>query len=408
MPTNRAAAELQNLLDMQGDAQSAEDNLAKLQEARTQFNPNADQEADFAWPEGAATAVAAGWILGPVGGLLMGLAQGLYTKRQEQAALDQYVNTGSTLGAAADIFHSELDRLALTTENPGDLEQLSAMQTEFDTAMQFMSSASPELQQQGSQLLASAHEKLNGYTVRQEEQAIAAKAYDDQLRRDLDEQQYSRFNELHDEFRAESQGFEDVMLATDQALNALQNGTPSELWAAGILINKTLDPTGVVRQEEAEAVGAIGSLWDKANTLMEKARSGQTMLPEQRQELMGLLYSMRETNTQFQLARESRYANTIGDLELPQQYHDNFRLASNVPAAISSAEPLKNVATLPASDIEQAASDAIFPYTDQGIALNAKYAWGNFKNWARDTFTSDKTEEERQADLAETMRKIPK
>ena len=403
---NKAEAELQNLLDMQGDASSAQDNLAKLQEARTQFNPNPDQEAEFGWSEGAATAVAAGWILGPIGGLLVGLAQGLYTKKQEQAALDTYINNGETLDATADIFHSELDRLALTATNDNDVQQLSAMQTEFDTAMQLMSSASPELQQKGSQMLASAHEKLNGYSVRQEDQAIARQAYDDQLKRDLDEQQYSRFNEMHDEFRAESQGFEDVMLATDQAINALQNGTPSDLWAAGILINKALDPTGVVRQEEAEAVGAIGSIWDKANTLMEKARSGQTMLPEQRRELMGLLYSMRESNNEFQLAREARYMDTFNDLELPEQYRNNFQMATQVPAAINSDTELNNVAPLPPYDVEKAAYDALFPYTDQGIMLNAKYTWGNFKNWAKETFTSDLTQEEAQAELAETVRKI--
>ncbi len=378
---NKAADELQNLLDMEVDAGTAQDNLAKLQEARTQFNPNPDQEADFGWPEGAATAVAAGWILGPVGGLLFGLAQGLYTKKQEQAALDSYINTGEALGSAADIFHSELDRMALAATNPNDVAQLSAMQTEFDTAMQLMSSASPELQQKGSEMLASAHTKMNDYAVRQEEQAIELKAYDDELRRAMDQEQYDRFTALHDDFRAESQGYEDVMLATDNALNALQNGTPSELWAAGILINKALDPTGVVRQEEAEAVGAIGSIWDKANTLMEKARSGQTMLPEQRQELMGLLYSMRETSTEFQLTRQSDYLERAELAGVPQQYWGTFQKAQNVPAAINSTEPLKNVSTLPSQDIEKAASDALFPYTDEGIMLNAKYTWGNFKNW---------------------------
>lgn len=401
---NKAAAELQNLLDMETRASTAQDNLAKLQEARTQFNAQPDQEADFGWPEGAATAVAAGWVLGPVGGLLLGLAQGLFTKKQEQAALDAYVNNSDALASTADIFHSELDRLALTATNPQDVEQLSAMQTEFDTAMQLMGSASPELQQQGSSMLASAHEKLNGYTVRQEEQAIAAKAYDDQLRRDLDEQQYSRFNEMYDEFRAESQGFEDVMLATDQAINALQNGTPSDLWAAGILINKALDPTGVVRQEEAEAVGAIGSIWDKANTLMEKARSGQTMLPEQRRELMGLLYSMRESNNEFQLAREARYMDTFNDLELPDKYRNNFQMATQVPAAINANTELNNVSTLPADDLEKAAADAIFPFTDQGIALNAKYTWGNFKNWLG--FGPDAKEPRSLEEMAKTNPRI--
>ena len=398
MAINRAQDELQSLLMMQGQAQDSAANLAKLEESRSQFVARGGAPADFALPEAMATAVGAGWLLGPVGGLLMGVAQGILGKRERQNALDQYADDMGVLSETNDIFNDQLDRLALTAKTPEDLEQLSVLQAQKDAALRMMSSASPELQEKGSALLSDFSTRMNDYSVTQESQQIAADAYDAQMKRELDGEQYSRYNSSIASFRAESAGYEGVMQATDIALDALANGTPADLWAAGILINKSLDPTGVVRQEEAEAVGKIGSLWEKANVLMEKARSGQTMLPEQRQELSDMLYRMRESSTEFQLAREARYSDEVDDIGLPMKYHNNFRMATSVPASVQG--DMNNVATLPSEDIEKAASEALYPYSDEGIANNLKYFWGNL--------FEDKTDEQRAAEFADTAGKLPK
>jgi hypothetical protein len=406
MPKNTAAEELQSLLSMQGEAQDTAANLAKLEEARTQFIARGIDVDDFALPQAVATAVGVGWLLGPVGGLLMGVAQGILAKKERQNYLDNYAADMGVLSETNDIFNNELDRLAMSVTNPNDLEQISALQTQKDAALRMMSSASPELQQQGSQMLSDFSTRMNDYALTQETQRIESEAFEAQLARELDNTQVSRYKESVGNFRAESAGYEGVMQATDIALDALANGTPSDLWAAGILINKSLDPTGVVRQEEAEAVGAIGSIWEKANVLMEKARSGQTMLPEQRKELSNMLYRMRESSTEFQLAREARYADEIDDIGLPAKYRDNFRLATTVPASVQG--DMKNVATLPAADIEKAASDAIFPFTDAGIANNLKYAWGNIKDFAKRKLSEDSTEPEKRKAFAEAARNLPK
>ena len=401
MVANKAQQELESLLNMQGQAESAEGNLAKLTEARRSFTVGEPGEEGFAFPEAAVTAVGVGWLLGPAGGLLMGIAQGILTRNERQSALDSYMQDMGILEETDSVFNDQLERLALTTENPNDLEQLSALQTQKDAALRLMASASPELQQRGSELLSDFSTRLNDYTLLQEEQRIQAETLEAEQRRELDQEQYSRYQTSINNFRSESQGYESVMQATDIALDALQNGTPSDLWAAGILINKALDPASVVRQEEAEAVGALGSIWDKANVYMEKARSGQTMLPEQRQELSGLLYRLRESNTEFQLAREARYADEVNDIGLPDKYRNNFRLATTVPASVPG--DMKNAVTLPAQDIEKAAADAVFPYTDEGLALSLKYTWGNFKNWLGNTFSADA--EQGKEELNETIRR---
>ena len=377
---SKAQLELQGLLDMQASGQAQASNSQKLLDARNDPELVGSGDAKFALPEALATAVGAGWLLGPVGGLLMGVAQGILGKKEQQSAIDAYAQDMGVLAETNDVFNDELDRLALSVTNENDLEQLSAMQTQKDAALQMMASASPELQARGSDMLGDFSARLNDYTLTQETQRIEAEAYDAQLKRELDDTQYSRYNSSIDSFRRESAPYEGVMQATDIALDALANGTPADLWAASILVNKALDPASIVRESEREALAGLGSLWDQANIMMEKARSGETLLPQQRKELSALLYSIRETGTQHQLARESRYSDEINDIGLPAKYHDNFRLATTVPAA---APGDMQVHTLPTEDIENIASDAIFPFTDEGIALNAKHAWGNFTNWIR-------------------------
>lgn len=392
---NRAQDELQDLLSMQDQSASAQDNLHKLQEARSGFGKRVTADAEFAGPEALVTAIGAGWLLGPVGGLLMGLAQGIIGKREQQAALDSYAQDMGVLEDTNSVFNDELDRLAMTVTNPNDLEQLSAMQTQKDAALRMMSSASPELQRKGSELLSDFSARLNNYALTQETQRIEAEAADGQLRRDLDQEQYSRYKSSIDKFRTESAPYEAVMQATDIALDALANGSPADLWAAGILVNKALDPASIVRQEEAEAVGKLGSMWDEAQVIMEKARSGKTILPAQREELSALLYAVRETGTQFQLAREARYSDEITDIGLPAKYHDNFRLARTVPAA---APGDMKVHTLPEEDISRIAERAVYPFTPEGIKRNLLYTWGNFTNWVK---TSQQRARDNQPDEAD-------
>lgn len=332
---NKAEAELQALLSASSGAVDAGAALARLEETARPADVSipAGEEADFAMPEALATAVGAGFLLGPIGGLALGVAQGLLGKREKQTVLDQLAAERGVMAQTDDIFSDELDRLAMVTDNPLDLDQLDSLRTSKDAAMRMITSASPGLQQQGADMLAKFNDGLQAYTERQETQQIAAQVEDARVRRELEGDQYSRYNSSVGNFRAESETYLSVMEATDTALNALGKGTPSDLWAAGILVNKALDPTGIVRQEEAEAVGALGDLWTKASVILEKARSGETILPEQRRELSGLLTTIRDTTTRHQLARESRYSDEVIDIGLPKKYHDNFRLVQTVPAA---------------------------------------------------------------------------
>ena len=339
MAQNRAAEELAALTQAtQGATARAEANAKAATEAGTEagrrrFDRDGDGEAEFAFPEALATGIAAGWILGPVGGIALGIAQGILTRDERQGYLDQFAAESDAIGDVRDVLNGQFDTLEQGATNPNDLEQLGALRQQQDAAFKLMLSGSPQLQQDGMAMLMEVQREVNAYTNLQETQRAEREALDAQLQRDLDQEHYNRYTKLEDDFTRESQSYEDITGATNIAMEALADGTPASLWAASVLVNKALDPTSVVRQEEAAAVGALGSLWDRAGVILERAKNGQSILPDQRRELQALLGTIQNGAKQIQLAREARYLTQLEDSEVPMRYWDNFRLVDSVPAA---------------------------------------------------------------------------
>jgi hypothetical protein len=291
------------------------------------------EEADFAGPEALATAVAAGFILGPAGGLLMGLAQGFLGKKERQNILDQQAKDNEALNDSRAILESQFDNLRQGATGPEDLRILDGLQTQQDAAFRLLFSGTPQLQEQGMALLQNVQGEINTFAAAQETQRIEADVRDAELQRVLSQESYDRFNSIKVRFDDDSRGYEEVMGATNVAMEALTKGSPADLWAAGILVNRALDPTSVVRPEEAAAVGKLGSLWTQAEVILEKARNGTTILPEERRNLQSLLGTIQQGAQQIQLAREARYFTELEDAEVPVRYWDNFRLVDSVPAA---------------------------------------------------------------------------
>lgn len=329
----------------QGAQEQAERQAAAAREAGMQGaavgGSQKTQEAEFAGPEALATAVAAGFILGPAGGLVMGLAQGLLGKRERQNILDQQAATNEALNDSKAILESQFDNLRQGATNDDDLRILDSLQTQQDAAFRLLFSGTPQLQEQGLTLLQSVQGEINTFAANQETQRIDADVRDAELQRALSQEQYSRFNSIKVRFDDDSQGYEDVMGATNVALEALASGSPADLWAAGILVNRALDPTSVVRPEEAAAVGKLGGLWTQADVMLEKARSGITILPNERRDLQALLGTIQQGAQQIQLSREARYFTELADADVPPKYWDNFRLVDSVPAA--DPRPIRNV-----------------------------------------------------------------
>lgn len=412
MAQNRAAQDLAALtdatrgsIDREAQQRAAED--TRRGTAAASQPVERDEEASFSLPEALATGVAAGWILGPVGGIALGVAQGILGKNAKQNALDQFAAEQDVISGVSDTIGSELDSMEASASNDDDLDQVSNMKTAKAAAIELMTSASPRLQEQGAQMLAKLQGDMTAYAERQETQRIAENQMDAQLRRELDQEQYDRFNGLKVRFDNESAQYEEVLGATNVAIEALNEGTPAQLWAAGILVNKALDPTGVVRTEEAEAVGKLGSLWTKAAVILEKAKDGTTILPQERRDLQGLLTQIQDGASQIQLARESRYLTELEDADVPQKYWDNFTLVDSVPAAQPVDIPDQGE---DAPLLEQASDAVTVPVTNaiEGVMNNPNRRqrnnermlispglWQPGGRWGRDLTTAEKTERDR-------------
>lgn len=330
---NRAQKELQNLLEMRGEVQDAGANLAALQQQRNQFGAIEEEDAKFATPEALATAVGASFILGPVGGLLMGLAQGILGKQERQNAIDQFNRENAAYGEMNAVINDEFDRLSAGVTNDEDLAQLSTLQSNKDAAMKLLESGSPELVEQGMAMFQEVQTGMHEWAKTQETQRIEGEVRDAQIARDLDTQQQGNFKGLLDDYDSQSANYKQTVLASNQAMELIERGNPVDIVAALIAVNKTLDPSSVVRPEEAKALVAGGDLLEQAQRKLEEyAGSGLPLGVEDRKELMTMVQGLTNQARGFQMQRDIEFQKRAVTLDLPSNYVQHFRMVDDLPA----------------------------------------------------------------------------
>ncbi len=418
MAQNKAAQDLAALqqsmqlpTDREAQERAAED--AKRGASAGQIALSGDGEANFAAPEALATAVGASFILGPVGGILLGVAQGILGKRMRQNALDEFAEKNAIFDDVAGIVGDELTRMDAAALTEEDRDQVGGMQTQFDTVMKLVKSSSPELQQLGAAQFQDLQKQMNEYFVRQETQQLSAEAADAEARRLLDDTQYSRYNTLMASFRNESAEWETMNGDVNVAMQALQDGTPAQLSAAITKVAKALDPIGVVRPEDEKKWEALGSLKERLVSYTQQLIDGRGLTIEQRNDMQGLLDNIRDRGTEIQLAREARYLQEGIDLELPDKYLDNFVRVTDAPIVRSktlegedrSTEIAKDAAdavTVPVTDAMEGVTGFAQKYlSDQAIGSlvdmvgdKAAAAWLN--TFVPDSVTADRPKSRRE------------
>ena len=330
---SKAAANLAALSNMGGNIAQVEDAATALDRITPDRSAApVDDEADFGTPEAIATAVAASFILGPIGGLLMGGAQGWLKKQADQSILDQIATEQNVLTESAAVYDDVLQGFKDSATSEEDMAQVAALEAQRTAAVKMMTSGDVNMRDQGMEAFAKFEAGAQGYATLQETQKIAGEAEDARLKTELDDRQYGRFTKMRDSFSAESQTFQDTMQSTSQALIALESGSAADIWATSILLNKSLDPESVVRSEEAAAVQSQGTRLEKWTQLADKElASGEGMSADTKRIYRDLVRDIQSNVTGFQLAREARFMDQAIDAELPQKYMDNFRLASTLP-----------------------------------------------------------------------------
>lgn len=331
---NKAAQELQAITQEVVEVEDAAVALAKLK-GDDEVEQAPDGEAKFPAAEAIATGVLASLVLGPIGGLLVAGAGGWLKKQGDQKILDKISAEQNVLNSAGDIYADQLSSFIGTAANANDREQIGAMQTTLDVAREFITSADAGLRDQGAQMMQGLDADMNGYARNQEEDRIAVEAAVKADKRQLGIDGYNRYKPMQDDFDAQSAPWLARKEAANIALSALQGGTAAQIHAAMIMFNKTLDPNSAVLGEERNAITDMGSLLDTAYNFFGEKFTGQKMNAEQRRELGAAILDIQDQSTQFQLAREGRFAERAAD-DLPAEYIDRFTLVDNTPGA----EPL--------------------------------------------------------------------
>lgn len=334
---NRAQRELQQLhratrkpLEKQQAQMNLEQSIQQLGVANTRsLDKDGDGEAEFSTPEALATAVGASFILGPVGGILLGVAQGILGKEAKQGILDQLAAERSALSDGQSIIQDRLDSLRQSTDDENNLAQLSTIESNMKLGFRLAQAGNPK----GLEMMQNAGQSLEAYTQLNEEQAIAAQEAERQRKVDLDNEQYNRHAGLLDDYDAQSANFETVNQKNATAREMINRGNPVDIKAALIQVNKALDPISVVKPEEAQALGNVGTLYERGLSLLDEAiGSGQGLSDTQRKELLTLVDTIDRANSAYQMKLDSRFQERAIDAGLPQKYLNDFRRVTDVPA----------------------------------------------------------------------------
>ena len=311
------------------------------------------KKAKFGKEVALATAVLGSVLLGPVGGILLGYAQGALAKKEKQGLINRYSKTENVHDTSSKIYDDNIKALVFGASEE-DRDQLFTMQAMKNSAVALSKSGIPQLQEQGGKLMAKAWEAIDAFAVTNKKQKIEAQVKSDELTRALGKEGKADYDKSISVFRAESASYIKVQLSTANLINALNRGRPVDQLAAVKLMEKTLDPQSVVRGSEAEAYGRLGSSLQQWDGFKNRLATGETLLPQQSREMRELALSIYDEVYKLQLAREIRFSDEITDKEIPIKYHNNFRIAERYkPPVPMKADGTPNFAVMTEKELRE-------------------------------------------------------
>lgn len=366
---NRAAEELQRLTQAAQEPLEAARQVESLRDTRGASGltraalERSGGEAGFALPEALVTAVGGSFLLGPVGGILLGVGQGILGKEAKQNALDQFAAQSEVFDNTSDAISMQLDRYAAQAQTPEDLAVIDALQTQAGTAIEMM--RTPGLQEKGGALLEDFYDKLNSYAATNEEQRIADEQYRAELERTIGKEQLALYDGMISRFENQSADYETIIGSTNTALAALDGGSPAQISGAATLVAKALDPRGVVRPEDEAKWSTMGNLRDRFLAIVEQTVGDGGTTVTQRNEMKTIIEDIRREANKIQLSREARFLNEAIDKNLPDRLLDNFTLVDKLdqnanrplPEEQSTGERAADAVTVPVTDaIESSAN----------------------------------------------------
>jgi hypothetical protein len=337
---SKATEDLQNLQSNQAkivEVEGAVESAARLEDMigdDVQAVPKADEEgqAEFDIAEGVALAAVSSFILGPLG-ILVGGAHMFAKRKADQGVLDKIDAQNTLIKASDDVYGDQFASLKASATESADIEKLGMIKALHTMARGKLLSTDPTSKAQGAQLMSGVDSALLNEFTRREDQEIARKAHTEQMAFELDDRQFSRNQTLLADFDKRSAGYLEVNGMVINLMGALQEGSPSDMIAAVNMAQRTVDPGGVVRPGDEKLWQSMGSFLETAQAFLQGQVTGDTFTAKQRRQMGDTFLRMGEENTRSQLQTEAEFSDRVLDADLPEKYHNNYRLVRNTPAA---------------------------------------------------------------------------
>ena len=325
-----AGEELEKLLQSQRDAQKLAQSVEITGEDYTQPVNRNDIKSSPDYGASIATAVAAGFLLGPVGGLAMGIAQGIVTKRERKNQLDRMAEETNAYNDIDETLNNEINRLTSVATSEEDIAQLQTLRTRKDIAMRGMISGSPTLNRAGMEELSKVNGLLTSFAENQEAQRIEKEAYNAELRRALDEQGYQRHNDIQNDFEVEAAVYNNLVNKTNLAIEALNGGNTAEVKTAIKSIEQALEPGAIVRDADIDRLTNLGTFIQGVTGWLDKQVTGAEISPGAKDQLYDLLGTIVNNERSYFSQREEYYYERLKDAQVPEKYWDQYNLVDNL------------------------------------------------------------------------------
>lgn len=294
--------------------------------------------------EALGTAIATGFILGPVGGLLLGASQGILARGMARSELEAAA-AEQELREEADAQINTLfeEQMRVAAMSPDDLQQLKTLQAQYGMASRMMSSPYAETADAGAALMQDVLAEHRAFSVRNEEQRIAQQVAEEKAIRDMGEQAWSRFNTVADDLHRESVGYTEQLTGFRSFLAASQNETGASDVAALTAAFKIFDPGSIVREGEMATIQNAGSVPEVLRNWYNEALTGKKLTAQQRAELKQVVFETYREAAEGQLERNTRYIQRAREGGVPEKYLNTMSIpilpipqASAAPAAADS------------------------------------------------------------------------
>ena len=362
---NDALRALEDLDRMGQQGQAAAANSQKLMEERSRPETVSDgQQAKFALPEALATAVGAGWVLGPVGGILMGVAQGILIKNEKQQALNAYLADTDALNNTKSIIDNEFDQADLEALTDADRQQISGFRTMSDMGMAMSKSPYPDTAQRGAAMITESANLLDQFRATNESQMIAAKAADDQLRRDLDNETYTRHRGLLGDFGGRIGDFDQSIATADNIIEAVNKGDGASLTAALATLPLLVNPSaGATTEGEVEIWQKISGTVDGLLGRVQKELGGGGMTDSTRKQLLGVANQFKRNTISAAQAVEAEFGEHLVNEKIPRhlwgQYNRTGRLQVVQEGGFVRGDDVSEASSSAGADIKKATTGLI-------------------------------------------------